>query len=168
MNNTHKIALTASIIILVIFVVFLLTKHSLQTRKTLPSVSNSENTKTLDSETLFHESNPRSHIIDYTATKGDTIYSIAKKFSISAQTIEWANNLTTTAPMMVGQTIKILPVNGIAYKVTKGDTIYSIAKKYHANPQAIADFYGNKFANSKTLELIEGSIIIIPNGSPSK
>jgi LysM repeat protein len=119
-TTKHKTALTVSIIILVTSIVFLLIKHSLQIRKTLPITINSESTKTLDTKYIFNESNPTNHI------------------------------------------------SGIPHKVIRGDTIYSLAKKYHVDPQAIADFYGNKFANPETLELIEGSIIIIPNGTPSK
>jgi murein DD-endopeptidase MepM/ murein hydrolase activator NlpD len=108
-------------------------------------------------------SKPRDKIIDYTVQKGDTISSIAKRFGISEDTIRWANDLRTDN-ITVGDTLKILPVTGIAHKVEPGDTVYSIAKKYSANPQTIVDFPFNEFANPQVFSLVVGQIIIVPDG----
>lgn len=106
---------------------------------------------------------PRDKIISYTVQKGDTISTIAKKFGISQDTIKWQNNLTSDN-ITVGDTLDILPVTGIAHKVQSGDTVYTIAKKYSANAQAIVDYPFNDFANPQTFSLIEGQIIIVPDG----
>lgn len=105
----------------------------------------------------------RNKIIDYTVEKGDTLSTIDRKFSISVDTIKWANDLTDDS-LTVGDTLKILPVTGIAHKVSKGDSVYTIAKKYDTNPQGIVDFPYNDFANPETFSLVEGQIIIVPNG----
>ncbi|HSX40938.1 MAG TPA: M23 family metallopeptidase [Candidatus Saccharimonadales bacterium] len=111
---------------------------------------------------------PRDKVITYTVQRGDTISTIAKKFStpnnpLSTDTIRWANDLTDDS-ITVGDTLKILPVSGIAHKVEKGDTIYSIAKKYNTDPQKIVDFPFNDFANPETFSLVVGQMLIVPDG----
>ncbi len=105
----------------------------------------------------------RDSIIDYIVQDGDTIKSIAKKFDISEATVKWQNGLTSDK-IKVGQTIKILPVTGIAHKVSKGDTVYSIAKRYTSDSQAIVDFPFNAFSNDETFELAVGQTVIVPDG----
>ncbi len=108
---------------------------------------------------------PRDRVISYTVQKGDTISTIAKKFSISTDTIKWANNLKGDS-ITVGDSLDILPVSGVSHKVSRGDTVYTIAKKYGANAQAIVDFPFNDFANPQTFSLVEGQILIVPDGAP--
>lgn len=106
---------------------------------------------------------PRDKIIDYTVEKGDTISTIAEKFGISAETVRWANDLTNDN-IAIGDSLKIIPVTGIAYKVAKGDSVYSIAKKLDSDAQKIVDFPFNDFANPETFSLVEGQILIVPDG----
>lgn len=108
---------------------------------------------------------PRDKIITYTVQNGDTLSTVGKKFGISTSTIKWVNNLTSDS-ITVGDELEILPVTGIAHKVIRGDTVYTIAKKYNANAQAIVDFPFNDFANPQTFSLIEGQILIVPDGVP--
>lgn len=106
---------------------------------------------------------PRDKIIDYTVERGDTLSTIAEKFGISTETIRWANDLSGDN-ITVGDSLKIIPVTGIAYKVAKGDSVYSIAKKLDTDPQKIVDFPFNDFANPETFSLVEGQILIVPDG----
>lgn len=111
---------------------------------------------------------PRDKIIEYTVEKGDTVSTVARKFStkdnqLSENTIRWANDLKGDY-LNVGDTLKILPVSGIAHKVEPGDTVYSIAKKYNTSPQNIVDWPFNEFANAETFTLISGQILIVPDG----
>ncbi len=108
---------------------------------------------------------PRDKIITYTVQTGDTISTVARKFGISTDTIKWQNNLTSDS-IGVGDTLEILPVTGVSHKVTRGDTVYTIAKKYSSNAQSIVDFPFNDFANPQTFSLIEGEILIVPDGVP--
>lgn len=105
----------------------------------------------------------RDSIIEYQVQNGDTVTSIANKFGISTNTIKWQNNLTSDK-VKIGQTLKILPVTGVAHTVVKGDTVYSIAKKYDAEAQAIVDFPFNTFTNDETFELAIGQTVIVPDG----
>lgn len=111
---------------------------------------------------------PRDKVIEYTVQKGDTVSTIAEKFSgpnnsISQDTIRWANNLVNDN-INVGDKLKILPVTGVEYKVIKGDSVYSIAKKLDTDPQKIVDFPFNDFANPETFSLVEGQKLIVPDG----
>nr|MBI5455396.1 peptidoglycan DD-metalloendopeptidase family protein [Candidatus Levybacteria bacterium] len=106
---------------------------------------------------------PRDKIISYTVQKGDAISNIAQKFGISAETIKWQNNLTGDY-LSIGDELEILPVTGIAYKVQSGDSVYTIAKKFDTEAQKIVDFPFNDFANPETFSLVNGQILIIPDG----
>ncbi len=106
---------------------------------------------------------PRDSIVKYRVEKGDTISTIAKKFGISEDSIRWENDLSSD-DLSVDDELKILPVSGVAHKVVKGDTIYSIAKHYDTDPQKIVDYPFNDFANPETFSLVEGEILIVPDG----
>ena len=106
---------------------------------------------------------PRDKTLTYTVQKGDTVSTIAQKFGISQDTVRWANDSTNDS-LNVGDTLKILPVTGISYKVQKGDTIYSIAKKYDTNAEKIINFPFNDFVNPETFSLVEGQMLVVPDG----
>lgn len=106
---------------------------------------------------------PRDQIINYTVQKGDTISTIAQKFQIDSETIKWSNDMSSDS-LTVGETLKILPVSGVAHKVADGDTVYTIAKKYDTEAQKIVDFPFNDFANPETFALVEGQMLIVPDG----
>jgi len=106
---------------------------------------------------------PRDQVIDYTVERGDTLSTIAEKFGISTETVRWANDLSNDN-ITVGDSLRILPVTGIAYKVAKGDSVYTIAKKLDTDPQKIVDFPFNDFANPETFSLVEGQMLIVPDG----
>lgn len=106
---------------------------------------------------------PRDKVITYEIQKGDTLSTIAQKFGISQETIKWQNNLTSDT-LTVGDTLEILPVTGVAYKVQSGDTVYTIAKKFDTEAQKIVDFPFNDFANPETFSLVNGQILIVPDG----
>lgn len=106
---------------------------------------------------------PRDKILTYTVQKGDTISTVAKKFGISTDTIKWTNDMSSD-DLAIGDELKILPVSGMSHKVTSGDTIYTIAKKYDTEAQKIADFPFNDFANPENFALVEGQMLIVPDG----
>lgn len=106
---------------------------------------------------------PRDVIEEYTVQQGDTLSSIAQKYGVSVETIQWANNMTG-ANLSIGQKLKIPPVTGIVHKVREGETIYSIAKRYRTDPQKIANWIFNEFTDLDTFGLTVGQILIVPDG----
>lgn len=90
---------------------------------------------------------------------GETMSQIAEMFGVSANTILWANNMKKGDKLVVGETLVILPIDGIQHIVVKGDTFKKIAAKYKGDSVEIAGF------NSMSIEdpLIVGQELIIPN-----
>jgi len=105
----------------------------------------------------------RRGIITYTVQTGDTLYGLAQKFSISADTIMWANGRLEDHPdlLEVGQVLTILPVDGIYHTVQKGETLASIAKKYKVDVSAILEC---EYNNLEGADIVPGQKIIVPGG----
>lgn len=101
----------------------------------------------------------RQSIITHTVKSGETVQNVAKQYGISANTVKWANNLTSDA-LDSGKKLKILPVSGVLYTVESGDSVESIAEKYGASEDRIVAF------NNLELDgLKNGSQVIVPSGS---
>lgn len=96
----------------------------------------------------------------YVVHKGDTLAQVAKMFDVSVDTIVWANELDRKASLRAGQTLVILPIDGVLYTVKKGDTLRSIAKKYKGDIDEIIAY--NDLGEDTVLAI--GDTLIIPNG----
>ena len=82
----------------------------------------------------------RIDIITHTVQSGDTLYGIAQKYKLSAETLMFANGLETNPDLLrLGQQLTILPLNGILHTVKKGDTLESIAKTYKVTASNIVN-----------------------------
>lgn len=124
---------------------------------------------TITSQTLGtvigeEEDDVRKEIIEYTVESGDTLSNIAEKFSISLDTILWANELSSKSTIKLGQRLIILPVPGVLYHVQKDDTLSGIAKTYKGDVQEIIAF--NELPNEGGIYI--GDILVIPNGQMPK
>ncbi len=88
---------------------------------------------------------PRIDIITYTVQAGNTLYGIAQKYKLSAETIMFANGLENNPDLLrLGQQLTILPVDGILHTVKQGDTLEKIAKAYKTNAAGIVSYSWNK------------------------
>ncbi len=97
-------------------------------------------------------------IREYKVVAGDTVSSVAQKFSISSDAIRWSNGITGDA-LTVGASIFLPPSEGIAHLVVAGDTPASLATKYHVNADQIsADNDAEQSA------LVVGRRVFIANG----
>ncbi len=96
----------------------------------------------------------------YVVRQGDTLPQIAKLFDVTVNTIVWANDLSRKDALRTGQTLVILPVDGIQHTVQKGETLRGIAKKYKGDIDDIVDFNGL----AKNSVLAVGDTVIIPDG----
>ena len=63
--------------------------------------------------------------------KGDTLYSLSKKYQIPLRSFIEENNISAPYELNVGQNLK-MPKRK-SHKVVKGDTLYSISKKYNVD-----------------------------------
>ncbi len=88
-------------------------------------------------------------ILIYTVQKGDTLYSIAKKYGLTANDLIEYNQLFNTV-LTIGEQL-IIPIfddnnssdnnsNTITYIVNSGDTLYSIAKRYNINVNELMEY----------------------------
>lgn len=95
----------------------------------------------------------------YVVREGDTLSQIAELFSVTTNTVIWANDLrgSTIRP---GQTLAILPVSGITHIVKKGDTLASIVKKYKGDMAEVLEF--NELEKGATLAA--GDSVVVPYG----
>jgi murein DD-endopeptidase MepM/ murein hydrolase activator NlpD len=81
----------------------------------------------------------------HTVSAGDTLYDIAAKYHISADTLVWANGLEENPDLLrLGQELVIPPVDGVLYTVAQGDTLESIAKKLSAKVANMTGFEWNQ------------------------
>lgn len=95
--------------------------------------------------------------ITYTVQKGDSLYSIARKYSTTIDKIKELNNLTTNL-LSIGQELLIPTDTNLetTYTVQKGDSLYSIAKKYNTTVDKL------KQLNNLTSNLLSiGQILIV-------
>ena len=95
--------------------------------------------------------------ISYTVQKGDSLYSIARKYDTTIDRIKKLNNLTTNL-LSIGQVLLIPTDTNLetTYTVKKGDSLYSIAKKYNTTVDRL------KQLNNLTSNLLSiGQILIV-------
>lgn len=95
--------------------------------------------------------------ISYTVQKGDSLYSIARKYNTTIDRIKDLNNLTTNL-LSIGQVLLIPTDTNLetTYTVQKGDSLYSIAKKYNTTVNRL------KQLNNLTSNLLSiGQILIV-------
>ena len=143
------------------------TLYSIATKNnlTVPELKKLNNLKSDNlsiGQTLLIKKTPKenTNITTYTVKKGDTLYSIARKYNTTVNAITTLNNLTSNN-LSIGQTLKI-PVstqNTIekTYTVKSGDTLYSKAKKYNTT---VSELINRN--NLKTSNLSVGQELIIP------
>jgi len=98
----------------------------------------------------------RTEIVYYTVQNGDTVSTIARRFSLTVNTILWANNLTAFSLIRPGDRLTILPYSGILYTVKKGDTLAKIANLYDVELEKILSC--NTLGNS----IAVGQKIVVP------
>ena len=98
----------------------------------------------------------------YTVQKGESLWSIAKKFNVTVEELKLVNNLTSNL-LSVGQKLVIPkeeepePGEYTIYIVKAGDNLYSIAKRYDINVNDLI-----KYNNLSTTGLSIGQQLLIP------
>lgn len=95
----------------------------------------------------------------YKVVKGDTLYSIARKFNTTVDELKALNNLTSNT-ISIGQILKIPSSSTTTYTVVKGDTLYSIAKKFNTTVDKL-----KVLNNLGTNTISIGQVLKIPSSS---
>ena len=101
---------------------------------------------------------PEENYIYYTVLKGDSLWSIAKRYGISVDDLIKLNNLTNI-DLKIGDTLKVpnIEINMKTYTVKSGDSLWSIAK---VNNITVDELKEANNLNSNLLSI--GQILIIP------
>ncbi len=95
-----------------------------------------------------------SKAISYTVKKGDTLWSIARKYNVRVSALASYNNLHNLNRLKVGQRLKI-PSGGsvtytplkkkstyLYYRVRKGDSLWSISRKFNVSMKTLMGLNG--------------------------
>ena len=108
----------------------------------------------------------------HVVTRGETIFSISRFYSVSADELMRANGITDPSRLQAGRRLvipvteqSVLPASGPAisqvltdYRVVRGDTLFSIARSHGITLQVLLDI--NKFAPNHSLRA--GEVIKVP------
>ena len=92
----------------------------------------------------------------YILQKGDTLYSVARKYNISYEALLAANSIADPTKLRAGQKILIPCV----YTVVKGDTLYGIARASGSTVTELCSLNGIK----ESSPLRPGMSLILPSG----
>lgn len=114
----------------------------------------------------------RAEAATYIVQAGDTLFGISAKFGLQPETILWANQETlgdNPHSLRPGQTLNILPVDGVYHRWSAGDGLNAVAEFFHVTPDAIVDFPGNHLDRALLGDFsypnIEaGTMLIVPGG----
>lgn len=135
----------------------------------LPQYANAASVSNLTRLTDMHTivpTRPREEVILYTVSLGDSVFGIAQKFSISPETVLWANyDLLRDNPdsLSPGMELNIPPINGVYYQWEEGDTLEGVAAKFEAQATDILNWSGNQL--DLTNPVIEtGQWVMVPDG----
>jgi surface antigen len=96
----------------------------------------------------------------YTVKDGDTLWTIARQFGITTDSIKWSNGMSDADFVKPGTSLTIPSITGIVYTVKSGDTIEGLASRFKAQASLLSqqnDLIGNE-------DLAIGMQIIIPDG----
>jgi len=103
---------------------------------------------------------PQVHVVQ----AGDTITGIAAEYGLAPETLLFANPGIREDPhsLSIGDTITILPVNGVLHIVEDGDTLASIAEEYESTIADILSYTPNGLSPEQ--ELVSGTEVVVPGG----
>lgn len=94
--------------------------------------ANNDNSK-VSSDAYLHESQY------HTVKKGETLASIARKYSISTEDLKEINNIRDSRRLKVGLKLLIKKTGPKTYTVKRGDNIWKIAKKFGLSAEELME-----------------------------
>ena len=101
----------------------------------------------------------------YTVQSGDSLWSISQQFKLKPETILWGNDwLSSAGVLRIGDTLNILPVDGVLHTAKEGDTLDKLQILHGTSTQEIFEYIGNDFDLTQPAQLKAGQEIIVPGG----
>jgi murein DD-endopeptidase MepM/ murein hydrolase activator NlpD len=128
--------------------------------------------RTADLHTTLPIRQARYEVIQYTVESGDSIFSIADKFNLQPQTILWGNRYTLGDDphfIVPGQTLNILPVDGVYHMWSAGEGLNGVASFYNVTAEDIINWPGNKLdpdtiGDYTNPQIQPETMLVIPGG----
>ncbi|MBO5443478.1 MAG: M23 family metallopeptidase [Alphaproteobacteria bacterium] len=102
-----------------------------------------------------------SHPDRITVRKGDTLYSISRRYNVPIRDIVEANSLTPPYTLIIGRTLRLPSAK--CHIVAKGDTLYNISKRYDVDVTSLSRI--NHIEMPYTLRI--GQRLILPGSVTS-
>ncbi len=109
------------------------------TRVPLPSPASGSQTVPLPSRGATGQGGGGATLLPYTVRPGDTVYSIARAYGISAITVISANAIADPNLIRVGERLVIPSQDGLFHRVVPGETLVGIAELYGVQMGAVAE-----------------------------
>lgn len=97
----------------------------------------------------------------HTVKSGESLEKLANRYSISVETIVWANDLEEGVSIQPNQELLILPVDGVLHTVKRGQTLLGISEIYGISIDQIAS--QNRVNGGF---IMAGQELIVPGGTP--
>jgi murein DD-endopeptidase MepM/ murein hydrolase activator NlpD len=99
------------------------------------------------------------NMLKHTLEKGETLYSVSRKYKVSYEALASANGITDPTKLKVG-TVLIIPS---VHVVEKGETLFGLARQYGIS---IGDLLAaNKLSPSYVLKI--GDVLVVPAAAPA-
>jgi murein DD-endopeptidase MepM/ murein hydrolase activator NlpD len=114
----------------------------------------------------IHPNTTRAGVIQYTVQQGDTLQTIAAKFSLEDYySLVWSNSRSKYSALRPGTQLNVPPEDGVYYEVTENISVAQLAENYGVDPYEIIDSeYNNLFGSIPETLLVKGMWIVIPGG----
>lgn len=112
----------------------------------------------------------RSEVVQYVVQDGDTLESIAADFGLDDYyTLIWSNKTNKFNPLRPGNTLNIIPEDGVYHEVREPLTIRELAESYEVDPYTIIDAeYNNLFGSVPDTLLPEGLWVVVPGAEAER
>ncbi len=125
-----------------------------------------------DLHTVLPVRQSRYAVMEYTVESGDSIFTIADKFDLQPETILWGNRYTLGDDphfIIPGQTLNILPVDGVYHMWSAGEGLNGVASYYGVAPEDIINWPGNnldpeEIGDYANPQIPPDTMLVIPGG----
>jgi len=154
---------------IIAFVKNLTASGETQTLSSLPNLPERQTYHSISRKANLNTNLPqgyRKNPVEYTVKSGDSIFGIAREFSIKPESILYANYSTLNDDphtISLGTELEIPPTDGILYEWQEGDTLDNVAARYKAKKEDILLWPGNNLDITNPV-IQPGTKIMIPGG----